>query len=121
MIIMLAKRFASMILIMLVVSFILFAIFETDKMAVAGKVLGPYSSTEQREIWLENNGYDQPFLTRYVKWVGNAAVGDFGMSLQYKTPVADILWPRLMNTGILAFWLFFFMVPLALTLGSLRG
>ena len=44
MMILAAKRLTSMILIMLVVSFILFSLFETDKLAVAGKVLGPYSS-----------------------------------------------------------------------------
>ena len=65
MLILTLKRLASMILIMLVVSFILFSIFETDKLAVAGKVLGPYSSTEQRELWLDQNGYNEPFLERY--------------------------------------------------------
>ena len=48
-----ARRLASMLLIMAVVSFMLFTIFESDKLGVAGKVLGPYSSTEQRELWLE--------------------------------------------------------------------
>lgn len=115
------KRLASMVLIMLVVSFILFAIFESDKLAVAGKVLGPYSSPEQREIWLEQNGYNQPFLTRYVSWVGNAVRGDFGTSLQLKVPVADVLWPRLANTGILALCLFALMVPISLGLGILAG
>ena len=67
-----ARRLASMLLIMAVVSFILFSIFETDKLGVAGKVLGPYSSVEQRELWLEQNGYNRPFLVRYVEWVGNA-------------------------------------------------
>ena len=70
MLILILRRLGSMVLIMLVVSLILFAIFETDKLAVAGKVLGPYSSTEQREIWLEENGYNQPFWTRYVIWAG---------------------------------------------------
>jgi len=84
MLILTAKRFASMLLIMAVVSFILFAIFEADKLAVAGKVLGPYSSTEQRELWLEQNGYNEPFLLRYVTWATNAARGDFGQSLQLK-------------------------------------
>lgn len=110
-----------MVLIMFVVSFILFGIFETDKQNVAAKVLGPYSSTEQRELWLENNGYNRPFLTRYVSWVGNAATGDFGDSIQYKQPVAPLLMDRLGNTGILAGLLFALMIPLSLTLGVLAG
>jgi len=121
MLILAAKRLTSMILIMLVVSFILFSLFETDKMAVAGKVLGPYSSVEQREIWLDNNGYNQPFITRYFTWVGNALTGDFGQSLQYKVPVSELLADRLANTGILALVFFTLLIPLSLTLGVLAG
>ena len=77
-----------MLLIMVVVSFMLFAIFETDKLGVAGKVLGPYSSTEQRELWLDQNGYNRPFLVRYVEWVGRALHGDFGDSIRFKAPVS---------------------------------
>ena len=121
MLILILRRLGSMVLIMLVVSLILFAIFETDKLAVAGKVLGPYSSTEQREIWLEDNGYNQPFWTRYVIWAGNALRGDFGQSLQLKVPVSEVLWPRLANTGILALCLFAVMIPLSLTMGVLAG
>lgn len=121
MLILILRRLGSMALIMLVVSVILFAIFETDKFAVAGKVLGPYSSDEQREIWLEKNGYNEGFWTRYVIWAGNAARGDFGQSLQLKVPVSEVLWPRLANTGILALFLFSIMIPLSLFMGVLSG
>ncbi|MCP4689785.1 MAG: ABC transporter permease, partial [Desulfobacterales bacterium] len=121
MLILTLKRLTSMALIMAVVSFILFTIFETDKLAVAGKVLGPYSSTEQREIWLEENGYNKPFFTRYLTWAGKAIRGDFGKSLQLKAPVSEVLWPRLLNTGILALCLFALMIPLSLTMGILAG
>lgn len=121
MLILTLKRLTSMVLIMLVVSFLLFALFETDKLDVAGKVLGPYSSVEQREIWLENNGYNQPFLKRYVLWVGNALRGDFGESIQLKVPVSQVLGDRLANTGILALALFSLMIPIALAMGIFAG
>lgn len=121
MLMMTVKRLVAMVLIMAIVSFLLFAIFETDKLAVAGKVLGPYSSTEQREIWLEDNGYNEPFLWRYLVWAGKAARGDFGKSLQLKVPVGEVLWPRLANTGIMAACLFILMIPLSLTFGVLAG
>ncbi|GLQ06968.1 ABC transporter permease [Sneathiella chinensis] len=121
MLVLAAKRLFSMILIMVTVSFILFALFESDKFSVAGKVLGPYSSTEQREIWLEKNGYNEPFLERYLTWSLNAVQGDFGDSIQLKAPVADVLWPRLGNTAILAGLVFAFMIPLSLTLGVIAG
>lgn len=121
MLVLIGKRLVSMFLIMAVVSFILFLLFETDKLGVAGKVLGPYSSTEQREIWLEKNGYNEPFLLRYFDWAGNALVGDFGDSIQLKVPVSEVMWGRLGNTAILAGVVFAVMIPLSLTLGVLAG
>lgn len=115
------KRLTSMILIMLVVSFLLFALFETDKLDVAGKVLGPYSSVEQRQIWLENNGYNELFIKRYAVWVGNALTGDFGRSIELKVPVSQVLGDRLANTGILALALFALMIPIALGMGIFSG
>lgn len=121
MLVLAARRFGAMVAIMAVISFILFSIFESDKLAVAGKVLGPYSSQEQRELWLEQQGYNRPFLTRYVEWVGRALTGDFGQSIRFKAPVADLLWDRLANTGILALCTFALMIPLSLALGVLGG
>ncbi|MBS1270873.1 MAG: Glutathione transport system permease protein GsiC [Gammaproteobacteria bacterium] len=121
MLILTMKRFASMILIMLVVSFLLFALFETDKLEVAGKVLGPYSSVEQREIWLAENGYNEPFLKRYALWVLDATRGDFGQSIQLKVPVSEVLGARLANTGILGLALFLLMIPIALCMGIFAG
>jgi peptide/nickel transport system permease protein len=121
MLILAARRLASMLLIMASVSFLLFVIFESDKMGVAGKVLGPYSSTEQREAWLEQNGYNRPFLVRYGEWVGNALTGDFGQSIRFKTPVNELLWDRLASTGLLALCVFAIMIPLSLCLGVLAG
>jgi len=121
MLILTLKRLTSMILIMLVVSLLLFALFETDKLEVAGKVLGPYSSVEQREIWLEENGYNEPFFKRYAIWVLDVVRGDFGQSIQLKVPVSQVLGDRLANTGILALALFVLMIPIALTMGIFAG
>ncbi len=115
------RRLASMAAVMAVVSLVLFAVFEGDQMAVAGKVLGPLSSDEQRILWLAENGYDAPFWERYAEWLGNAVRGDFGTSLQHKVPVADVLWPRLGNTALLAVLVLITVIPLALALGFLAG
>ena len=121
MLVLAARRFGSMVLIMAVISFVLFVIFESDKLGVAGKVLGPYSSTEQRELWLEQNGYNRSFFVRYGEWVTNAVRGDFGESIRFKAPVSDLLWPRLANTGFLALMVFAIMIPLSLFLGVIAG
>src|SRR3954447_4100807 len=121
MLLLMMRRLASMLLIMAVVSLILFVVFESNKLGVAGKVLGPYSSVEQRELWLEQNGYNRSFPVRYFEWVGKALQGDFGNSIRFKAPVSELLWDRLANTGILALCVFAIMIPLSLALGVLSG
>jgi peptide/nickel transport system permease protein len=117
----LLKRLASMILIMLVVSFILFLLFEGDKMRVATQVLSQFSTVEQRLIWLEDNGYNAPFLTRYLAWVFNFITGNWGTSIQFNTPVSDLILPRLANTGILGGLVFVITIAISLVLGVLSG
>jgi len=121
MLIFIAKRFGAMILTMIVVSILLFLLLEINVDGVATKVLGPYSSQESREIWLEKNGYRDPLVQRYARWLGNAVVGDFGDSVRFKVPVGEVMWPRLWNTAILGFWTFAIMIPLSLVLGILAG
>jgi len=121
MLIMIAKRMAYMVLTMLVVSLLLFLLLEASPGSVATKVLGPYSSDEQRMIWLENHGYFEPIYARYFSWLGNFAAGDFGESIRFKVPVAEILWPRLWSTTILGFWAMALIIPIALVLGVLSG
>ena len=60
MLVLAARRLASMILIMLVISVMLFVFFEGDKLNLAMRVLGPYSTMEGRLQWLEENGYNRP-------------------------------------------------------------
>ena len=110
-----------MVLTMVVVSLLLFLLLEISPGSVATKVLGPYSSEEQRNLWLEAHGYFEPLVLRYLTWLGNFAVGDFGESIRFKVPVAEMLWPRLANTAILGFAAFAVIVPLSLVLGVLAG
>lgn len=121
MLIFISKRFGQMALTMLVVSLILFIALEFQPGSVATKVLGPYSTEEQRTLWLEQNGYFDPLPIRYVRWLGDFVTGDFGESVRFKVPVGEVLWPRLLNTAILGFAVFAVMVPLSLILGVLAG
>ena len=57
------RRLASMILIMFVISVMLFVFFEGDKLNLAMRVLGPYSTMEGRLQWLADNGYNRPLST----------------------------------------------------------
>lgn len=110
-----------MILTMIVVSVLLFLALEVNIESVAIKVLGPYSTQEQRDIWLQAHGYFDPLVVRYVRWLADFAAGEFGESIRFRTPVAEVLGPRLINTGILAAATMALVIPISLTLGVLAG
>jgi peptide/nickel transport system permease protein len=123
----LGRRLLQMLLIMLTISALLFALFDTDqfrkKMAVAelGGLGAATLSQEDYRAWLGQRGYSQPFLTRYVEWIRAVAHGDLGESVEKDVPVATLLRESLANTAVLAFFVFLVMIPVSLTLGVLAG
>jgi peptide/nickel transport system permease protein len=114
-------RLGWMLATMLTASLLLFLLFELLPGDVALSELGPYSTPEQRHLWLVANGYDRPALIRYFDWLGHFLIGQWGQSRMFMVPVASIVWARLENTAILAFWFFVFLIPLSLGMGVLTG
>jgi peptide/nickel transport system permease protein len=121
MIILALRRLASMILIMFVISVLLFFFFEGDKLNLAMRVLGQYSTMEGRLQWLEDNGYNRSIFIRYFSWVFGFFTGDWKQSAQFSTPVFKFLLPRLANTAILGGLVFLCTVTIALVLGVISG
>lgn len=117
----LIRRLGMLVGTMLAVSLLTFLLLEVNGDAVVVKVIGPYSTQEQREIWLEANGYNEPAVMRYVTWLWDVMRGDFGESIRYRVQVADVLWPRLANTATLAAVVFAIMIPLSITAGVIAG
>ncbi len=115
------RRLGLMIATIFVVSVLLFLLLELDRDSVVVKVLGPYASPEQQAIWLEANGYNRPLLTRYLDWAWSVMRGDFGQSLRFKRPVAEVLWPRLGNTLLLGGITLLCISVIGLGLGLLAG
>ena len=121
MLIFVVRRLGTMIMTMVVVSILLFLLLEINSSSVAIKVLGPYTSEEQRNLWLEAHGYFRPIYVRYFDWLGHFLIGDFGDSTRFKVPVGQMLWPRLASTGILGLATMLVVIPLSLALGVLAG
>ncbi len=123
----LARRLGQMLLIMAVVSLVLFVVFDSPefKKQIAVNELGGFGvralTEEAYENWLEQKGLNVPFYERYLDWVGNVFRGDLGFSFEKNTAVGPLLVERLINTGILAFWVFALMIPIALVTGVLAG
>jgi peptide/nickel transport system permease protein len=112
---------------MAVVSLVLFAVFDSDKFKkqLAVNELGGFAVEALTEAdyqsWLEQKGLNVPFYERYANWVIGIFQGDLGRSYQKNVEVAPLLGRALINTGILAFWVFALMIPLALVTGVLAG
>ncbi len=106
---------------MVAVSFIVFAALEFNADDVATHVLGQFATGEQRQAWLRENGYLDPFLLRYVRWLSQFLTGNWGMSTHYKEPVARMIGDYLWQSALLAGLSLALMVPLALALGILSG
>jgi peptide/nickel transport system permease protein len=121
MLVFIAKRFGQMLFTMIGVSILVFLLLEIDVEGVAVGVLGPYSSEEQRMLWLEQHGYYEPAWFRYFSWLMKFATLDLGHSIRFNTPVNDLLWGRLWNTAILGFWAMAVIIPFSLILGVLAG
>src|SRR5258707_7039210 len=66
-------------------------------------------------------GIDKPLMERYLAWAGQALQGNFGYSRSFNQPVLAVLWPRLLNTLVLAGVAFRLAPPLALPLGILAA
>ncbi len=115
------RRIGNMILIMLSVSVVLFLLLEINGDSVAAKVLGAFSTDEQRRLWLEANGYNDPLYIRYFRWLSGFLSGNLGESITFQAPVSEVLWPRLMNTIVLGALTMAVVIPLSLLLGVIAG
>lgn len=115
------RRTGLMLATMLTVTVMIFLLLQVNGDNVAIKVLGQFSTAEQRTLWLTANGYDDPMVLRYLCWLGALLQGDFGESLRFRRPVAEVLWPRLANTAILGAIVLIGVTILGLGFGILAG
>jgi len=66
-------------------------------------------------------GLDRPIASQFVGWLGRAARFDFGVSLIYHRPVAELVRQRALNTSILALAALIVATLLGLPAGILTG
>lgn len=74
-------------------------------------------SVEEREWAMDKLGLNQPIHVQFIRWIENAADGDFGISFKYKQDVWEVISGRAGNTLLLGGLGFVFTFILALGLG----
>jgi peptide/nickel transport system permease protein len=74
--------------------------------------------TDDREAALRDQyGLNQPMSVQYLKWVSQVLRGDFGLSMEYKRPVRDVIGDRLILTVVVALAAVIFVWAVALPIG----
>ncbi len=103
------KKIITVILTLLLVSFVTFFAFEVIPGDPATNLLGTDAAPEQIASLRTQLGLDRPAMERYVDWLGGLLRGDLGISYQYyqhNMTVGDLLQERVPVTvtlGLLAF------------------
>jgi peptide/nickel transport system permease protein len=112
----LAKRLLLALAVALTVSLVNFSMVLLSG-DVAVSIAGPLATHEQLERIRRDLGLDQPVVVQYLRWLGDAARGDFGDSLFYRTPVAELILDRLPVTLTLGLSAIVFTTVIAIPLG----
>jgi peptide/nickel transport system permease protein len=106
---------------MVAVSLLIFLLLEFNIDGVAAKVLGQFSTADQRHAWLQANGYFDPFFLRYLRWLGGFVTGHWGLSTYYHADILELIRPRLAASGLLALAALTVTIPTAIVLGVAAG
>lgn len=98
------RRLAGFLVSVLVLSM---AVFWLSRLAPGDPLMSWYGervekmSEGEKDAARESLGLNDPIHVQYVRWLKNAAKGDFGISYKYKQDVLEVIAGRLGNTLIL--------------------
>lgn len=107
----LLRRISAMLALLLLVSFVVFALIQVPandyaSVAVAEAVSLGNLSAEQAEQMAERiraeYGLDRPVWEQYAIWMSGVVQGDFGHSLRHNKPVSELIGERLPRTLLIA-------------------
>ncbi|HEY9347417.1 MAG TPA: ABC transporter permease [Inquilinus sp.] len=119
-----AHRLVHMVLTVAAISVMTFIIIQlppgdfvtamVSELNLQGTTIDPGAMAAMRARY----GLDDPVYVQYWKWISNIILhGDFGYSLEWRRPVADLLWNRLGLTFVLAFITLLFIWAVSFPIG----
>ncbi len=112
----LVKRLFQAIAVMFAISLIAFAI-QGNLGDPLRELVGQSVSEEVREQLRDRMGLNDPFLTQYFRFIGNALQGDLGTSYFFKEPALDVILKKLPATLELVFGATIIIIGLSVPLG----
>lgn len=111
------KKIFTTIVTLLLVSMIIFLMFNVLPGNPAQSILGIDADPAQLAKLEEELGLNRSLPERYFEWLINLFQGDFGISYRYRQPVADIIASRLPVTVSLTIYSFVITLIVAIPLG----
>lgn len=115
------KRLLLLIPLILVVSFLVFALMDLSPGDPVRSVVGENATEEQIEIMREKLGYNDPLLVRYGRYILNVFKGDFGTSIYGDKIVLNEYLGRLPYTLWLAVVSILFTILISIPLGIIAA
>ena len=89
------KRIGSGLVVLAAISCLTFFLLYFSSTNIARNILGEYATPEQVTAKQAELGLDQPILSRFFAWVGEALTGNFGTSWFTNEPVVQAIANRL--------------------------
>ena len=117
----LTRRLFSVLLVLVIVSFAVFAITMILPGNAAVMILGEYATEDQLLALAEVLGLNRPWYIQYFEWAGNILQADWGMSLRLSLPVGEVVGDAFWNSASLAVTALVTVSTLAIPLGILAA
>ena len=114
------KRLFQASLVMLIVAFVSFSLFNFVGDPV-NNMVGQEASDERREEIRDKLGINDPIYVQFYNFVENIVQGNFGISYQLKRPVSDLISERMPATLELVFVFALLAISVGVLLGVYTG
>ena len=111
------RRLASLLVTMLLVSFLTFLAFRLVSGDPVQTMLGTDATPQQIAALRSELGLDRPFLLRYFSWLGGFFSGNLGLSYSYRQPVWELIGAKLEITLLLSLLSFALIAVVSIPLG----
>lgn len=111
------NRLLSVILTLFLITLVTFAITNILPGDVAMMIMGTQSNPEALEGLRDSLGLNDPLLVQYGRWVGGMLTGDWGDSLIFKKPIAELLAQKITASAIIVVMSMTIALAIAVPLG----
>lgn len=121
MLLIIAKRLAATVPVLLVVAVVIFSVLRLTPGDPAAIVAGDGATVQQIEQIRHHMGLDQPIPVQFFKWMGDVLQGDFGMSLISGLPVKDMILDRMGPTIAITVYTVLYTIIIAIPVGIISA